>query len=47
MEPLSRNRTVVQACQWLGLRCEGILKAHRLDLKTGERLDQHVFAMDA
>ena len=45
MEPLSRNRTVIQSCEWLGFRLEGLLKSHRLDIRTGERLDQHIFGM--
>ncbi len=45
MEPLSRNKAVVAYCEWFGFRLEGILKSHRLDSRTGERLDQHVFGM--
>lgn len=45
IEPLSRNRAVVQYCEWLGFRLEGVLKSHRADSQTGARLDQHVFGM--
>lgn len=45
IEPLSRNRAVVQYCEWLGFRLEGILKSHRADSQTGARLGQHVFGM--
>ncbi len=45
IEPLSRNAAVVQYCEWLGFRLEGILKSHRADSQTGARLDQHVFGM--
>ena len=45
IEPLSRNRAVVQYCEWLGFHLEGVLKSHRADSQTGARLDQHVFGM--
>lgn len=45
MEPLSRNRGVIALCGWLGFRLEGILKQHRVDSLSGERLDQHIFGM--
>lgn len=45
VEPLSRNRAAVRSCEWLGFTLEGVLRSHRLDTKTGERLDQHVFAI--
>jgi RimJ/RimL family protein N-acetyltransferase len=43
--PLSRNRAAVAACRVGLLRLEGELKAHRIDGRTGERLDQMLFAM--
>ena len=45
IEPLSRNRAVVQYCEWLGFRLEGVLKSHRVSSTSNERLDQHVFGM--
>lgn len=45
LEPLSRNQGAVKLCQWLGFRLEGVRAAQRLDLKSGERLDQHMFGM--
>jgi RimJ/RimL family protein N-acetyltransferase len=44
-EPLARNQAAVMACRLGLLRQEGELRAHRLDSKTGERLDQMVFAL--
>lgn len=43
--PLSRNRAAVAACRVGMLRLEGELKAHRIDGRTGERVDQMLFAM--
>lgn len=44
-EPLARNRAAVAACRLGMLRQEGELLSHRLDAKTGERLDQFIFAL--
>lgn len=44
-EPLARNQAAVMACRLGMLRQEGELLSHRLDAKTGERLDQLVFAL--
>jgi RimJ/RimL family protein N-acetyltransferase len=44
-EPLARNRAAVMACRLGLLRQEAELRAHRLDSKTGERLDQLIFAL--
>ncbi|OBQ74880.1 GNAT family N-acetyltransferase [Mesorhizobium erdmanii] len=44
-EPLSRNQAAVTACRLGMLRQEGELRSHRLDAKTGERLDQLIFAL--
>lgn len=44
-EPLARNQAAVTACRLGMLRQEGTLLSHRLDAKTGERLDQLVFAL--
>ncbi|PBC04039.1 GNAT family N-acetyltransferase [Mesorhizobium sp. WSM3860] len=44
-EPLARNQAAVTACRLGMLRQEGTLLSHRLDIKTGERLDQLVFAL--
>ncbi len=43
--PLARNRAAVAACRMGLLRQEGELKAHRIDGRTGERLDQLLFAL--
>ncbi len=43
--PLSRNRAAVAACRIGMLRLEGELKSHRIDGRTGERVDQMLFAM--
>lgn len=43
--PLARNRAAVAACRLGMLRLEGELKAHRIDGRTGERLDQLLFAV--
>lgn len=44
-EPLARNEAAVSACRAARLRQEGHLVAHRLNERTGERLDQLVFAL--
>lgn len=44
-EPLARNARAVGACRAALLRQEGEMKAHRIDGRTGERLDQIIFAM--
>ncbi len=45
IEPLARNRAAVRLCERFGYRKEGVLKAHRRDSRTGERLDQLVFGV--
>lgn len=45
IEPLSRNAIAVRACELMGFRLEGVLKEHRLDSRSGIRLDQHVFGI--
>lgn len=44
-EPLAENEAAVSACRAAMLRQEGHLVAHRLNDRTGERLDQLVFAL--
>jgi len=44
-EPLARNQAAVTACRLGMLRQEGELLSHRLDAKSGERLDQLIFAL--
>jgi RimJ/RimL family protein N-acetyltransferase len=44
-EPLANNEAAVAACQASRLRQEGHLVAHRLNERTGERLDQIVFGL--
>ncbi|MEW6634756.1 MAG: GNAT family protein [Pseudomonadota bacterium] len=44
-EPLARNRAAVAACRFGMLRQEAELLSHRLDARTGERLDQLIFAL--
>ena len=44
-QPLARNQPAVKACENGGLRLEGTLRAHRIDGRTGERLDQLLYAM--
>lgn len=44
-EPLARNQPAVTACRLGMLRQEGELRSHRLDSKTGKRLDQLIFAL--
>jgi RimJ/RimL family protein N-acetyltransferase len=44
-EPLARNEAAVAFCRKRRLRQEGHLVAHRLDERTGERLDQLIFGL--
>ncbi|MBW3096662.1 GNAT family N-acetyltransferase [Pseudohoeflea coraliihabitans] len=44
-QPLARNRAAVAACTFAMLTLEGTLRSHRIDGRTGERLDQMVFGM--
>lgn len=44
-QPLARNRAAVAACTMARLTHEGTLRSHRIDGRTGERLDQMVFGM--
>lgn len=44
-QPLARNAAAVAACQGSMLRHEGTLRSHRIDGRTGERLDQMIFGL--
>jgi RimJ/RimL family protein N-acetyltransferase len=44
-QPLARNTQAVERCRKSGLQLEGTLRSHRIDGRTGERLDQVVFGM--
>ena len=44
-QPLARNTRAVELCRTSGLHLEGTLRSHRIDGRTGERLDQVVFGM--
>jgi RimJ/RimL family protein N-acetyltransferase len=44
-QPLARNAAAVAACRSSMLVHEGTLRSHRIDGRTGERLDQMVFGM--
>lgn len=44
-QPLARNTRAVEVCRSSGLQLEGTLRSHRIDGRTGERLDQVVFGM--
>ena len=44
-QPLARNVRAVELCRTSGLQLEGTLRSHRIDGRTGERLDQVVFGM--
>jgi RimJ/RimL family protein N-acetyltransferase len=43
-QPLARNRAAIAACEAAALRLEGVLRSHRIDGRTGERLDQMLYA---
>ncbi len=43
--PLERNEKVIAICESYGLRLEGILRSHRIDGRTGERLDQRYYGL--
>jgi RimJ/RimL family protein N-acetyltransferase len=44
-QPLVRNTHAVEVCRKSGLVLEGTLRSHRIDGRTGERLDQMVFGL--
>lgn len=44
-QPLERNVAAIAACERYGLKLEGILRSHRIDGRTGERLDQRVYGL--
>jgi RimJ/RimL family protein N-acetyltransferase len=44
-QPLARNSRAVEVCRSSGLVLEGTLRSHRIDGRTGERLDQMVFGL--
>ena len=35
----------IAICEKAGLRLEGILRSHRIDGRTGERLDQRIYGL--
>jgi RimJ/RimL family protein N-acetyltransferase len=45
LQPLARNEAAVAACRGSMLTYEGTLRSHRIDGRTGERLDQMVFGL--
>jgi diamine N-acetyltransferase len=44
-QPLARNEAAIAVCERFGLRLEGTLRAHRIDGRTGKRLDQMLYAL--
>lgn len=46
-QPLERNEAAIAASEKSGLKLEGILRKHRIDARTGERLDQRVYGLTA
>ncbi|PBB16392.1 hypothetical protein CK219_29335 [Mesorhizobium sp. WSM4313] len=44
-QPLARNAAAIAVCERFGLRLEGTLRAHRIDGRTGKRLDQMLYAL--
>lgn len=44
-QPLDRNETAIAVCEKYRLRLEGIMRSHRIDGRTGERLDQRVYGL--
>ena len=44
-QPLARNAAAIAVCERFGLRLEGTLRAHRIDGRTGHRLDQMLYAL--
>jgi RimJ/RimL family protein N-acetyltransferase len=44
-QPLARNTAAIAVCERFGLRLEGTLRAHRIDGRTGKRLDQMLYAL--
>lgn len=43
--PLERNEAAIAICEASNLKLEGILREHRIDGRTGERLDQRVYGL--
>ncbi len=43
--PLERNEVAIAICEASNLKLEGILREHRIDGRTGERLDQRVYGL--
>ncbi len=46
-ELLERNANAIAIVENYGLKLEGVLRQHRIDAVTGERLDQRVYGMTA
>lgn len=46
-EMLERNAIAIGVVEKYGIRREGVLRKHRVDALTGERLDEHVYGMMA
>lgn len=44
-QPLARNVAAISVCEAAGIRLEGKLLSHRIDGRTGERLDQFLYAI--
>ncbi|UDL87501.1 GNAT family N-acetyltransferase [Mesorhizobium sp. PAMC28654] len=44
-QPLARNKAAIAVCERSGLRLEGTLRSHRIDGRTGKRLDQMLYAL--
>lgn len=44
-QPLARNEAAIAVCERSGLRLEGTLRSHRIDGRTGKRLDQMLYAL--
>ena len=43
--PLERNKAAIAICEASNLKLEGILREHRIDGRTGERLDQRIYGL--
>ncbi|TIN95271.1 MAG: GNAT family N-acetyltransferase [Mesorhizobium sp.] len=44
-QPLARNQAAIAVCERSGLRLEGTLRSHRIDGRTGKRIDQMLYAL--
>ncbi len=44
-QPLERNTQAIAICEASGLKHEGTFRSHRIDGRTGERLDQRVYGL--